>query len=170
MQELVTRLNQSDAQYSAKVYDAEFMKWLLDRMCLDAGVDGQDEAGATLGILLAETLQHAERGVPDIAPADAPTGGSGRSAVASFLVDGVHPTDIGTLLDHQGVATLHRRGGLAPVPGPAQGAALLVMEGHDLHPAQGPGPRAGRRHGSRARPTSRASRCRLRKRASFRAS
>lgn len=39
MGELVTQLNQSNAQYSAKVYDAEFMKWLLDQMCLEAGID-----------------------------------------------------------------------------------------------------------------------------------
>jgi hypothetical protein len=39
MQELVTHLESSDAQYSAKVYDAEYMKWILDQLCLEAGVD-----------------------------------------------------------------------------------------------------------------------------------
>ncbi|MDL5513767.1 FAD-dependent oxidoreductase [Arenibacter sp. M-2] len=37
--ELVSNLERSDAQHFAKVYDAELMKWTLDKMCLDAGVD-----------------------------------------------------------------------------------------------------------------------------------
>lgn len=39
MKELVNRLENSDAQYTAKVYDAEFMKLTLDQMCLEAGVN-----------------------------------------------------------------------------------------------------------------------------------
>ncbi len=39
MKELVSNLERSDAQHFAKVYDAELMKWTLDKMCLDAGVD-----------------------------------------------------------------------------------------------------------------------------------
>ncbi|MBU2904343.1 FAD-dependent oxidoreductase [Arenibacter algicola] len=39
MKELVHNLEKSDAQHFAKVYDAELMKWTLDKMCLDAGVD-----------------------------------------------------------------------------------------------------------------------------------
>ena len=39
MKELVHRLENSDAQYSAKVYDAELMKLVLEEMCLEAGVD-----------------------------------------------------------------------------------------------------------------------------------
>ena len=39
MKELVTRLEKTDAQHSAKVYDAELMKWVLDQMCLEAGVE-----------------------------------------------------------------------------------------------------------------------------------
>ncbi len=39
MQEIVERLQASDAQISAKNYDAEAMKVLLDTMCREAGVD-----------------------------------------------------------------------------------------------------------------------------------
>jgi len=39
MKELVHNLEKSDAQHFAKVYDSELMKWTLDKMCLDAGVD-----------------------------------------------------------------------------------------------------------------------------------
>ena len=39
MKELVDRIQKSDAQYSAKVYDAELMKLVLDQMCLEAGVE-----------------------------------------------------------------------------------------------------------------------------------
>ncbi len=39
MKELVHRLEKSDAQYSAKVYDAELMKWTLDQMCMEAGIE-----------------------------------------------------------------------------------------------------------------------------------
>ena len=39
MQEIVERLNASDAQVTAKNYDAEAMKVLLDTMCKEAGVD-----------------------------------------------------------------------------------------------------------------------------------
>ncbi len=39
MKELVQRLEKSDAQYSAKVYDCELMKFILDQMCLEAGVE-----------------------------------------------------------------------------------------------------------------------------------
>ncbi|RKN83455.1 FAD-dependent oxidoreductase [Ulvibacterium marinum] len=39
MKELVNNLEKSDAQHFAKVYDAELMKWTLDKMCLDAGVE-----------------------------------------------------------------------------------------------------------------------------------
>jgi len=39
MKELVDRLGKSDAQYSAKVYDAELMKLTLDHMCVEAGVE-----------------------------------------------------------------------------------------------------------------------------------
>lgn len=39
MKELVHRLENSNAQYSAKVYDAELMKLVLEQMCLEAGVD-----------------------------------------------------------------------------------------------------------------------------------
>ncbi|MBN2292903.1 MAG: FAD-dependent oxidoreductase [Pirellulales bacterium] len=39
MKELVDRLEKSDAQYTAKVYDAELMKLTLDQMCLEAGVN-----------------------------------------------------------------------------------------------------------------------------------
>ncbi len=39
MKELVHRLEKSDAQYSAKVYDAELMKWVLDQMCLESLVE-----------------------------------------------------------------------------------------------------------------------------------
>ncbi len=37
--ELILRLEKSDAQYSCKVSDAELMKYLLDQMCLETGVD-----------------------------------------------------------------------------------------------------------------------------------
>lgn len=39
MKELVYRLEKSDAQYSAKVYDAELMKWILDQMCKESLVE-----------------------------------------------------------------------------------------------------------------------------------
>jgi len=39
MKELIDKLGKSDAQYSAKVYDAELMKLMLDQMCLEAGVE-----------------------------------------------------------------------------------------------------------------------------------
>lgn len=39
MKELVHQLEKSDAQYSAKVYDAELMKLVLEQMCLEAGVE-----------------------------------------------------------------------------------------------------------------------------------
>lgn len=39
MKELVNKLEKSDKQHFAKVYDAELMKWTLDQMCLDAGVN-----------------------------------------------------------------------------------------------------------------------------------
>jgi succinate dehydrogenase/fumarate reductase flavoprotein subunit len=39
MKELVHQLEKSDAQYSAKVYDAELMKLVLDQMCIEAGVE-----------------------------------------------------------------------------------------------------------------------------------
>ncbi len=39
MRELVDRLEKSNAQYSAKVYDAELMKFTLDQMCLESLVD-----------------------------------------------------------------------------------------------------------------------------------
>jgi hypothetical protein len=39
MKELVHQLEKSDAQYSAKVYDAELMKLVLDQMCMEAGVE-----------------------------------------------------------------------------------------------------------------------------------
>ncbi|WP_422080769.1 FAD-dependent oxidoreductase [Ulvibacterium sp.] len=39
MKELVYRLEQHDAQYTAKVYDAELMKYVLDQMCQEAGVE-----------------------------------------------------------------------------------------------------------------------------------
>ncbi len=38
MREIVKGLEKSDAQYSAKVYDAEYMKVLLDDLCREAGV------------------------------------------------------------------------------------------------------------------------------------
>lgn len=38
MKEIVDRLEKSDAQYSARVYDAELMKVTLDQMCDEAGV------------------------------------------------------------------------------------------------------------------------------------
>lgn len=39
MKELVDRLNATDGQYDAKKYDAELMKWTLDEMCREAGVE-----------------------------------------------------------------------------------------------------------------------------------
>ncbi|MBA4302293.1 MAG: FAD-dependent oxidoreductase [Cyclobacterium sp.] len=39
MKELVHRLEKSDAQYSAKVYDAELMKWVLDQMCVESLIE-----------------------------------------------------------------------------------------------------------------------------------
>lgn len=39
MKELVERLQKSDAQYSAKVYDSELMKFILEEMCKEAGVE-----------------------------------------------------------------------------------------------------------------------------------
>ncbi|WP_372931670.1 FAD-dependent oxidoreductase [Mariniphaga sediminis] len=39
MKELVFRLETNDAQYSAKVYDAELMKYTLDDMCVESGVN-----------------------------------------------------------------------------------------------------------------------------------
>jgi hypothetical protein len=39
MRELIERLNASDAQYTATKYDAELMKWTLEEMCREAGVE-----------------------------------------------------------------------------------------------------------------------------------
>lgn len=39
MAELLDRLKKSDAQYSTTKYDAELMKWTLDEMCREVGVD-----------------------------------------------------------------------------------------------------------------------------------
>ncbi|MBC7891397.1 MAG: FAD-dependent oxidoreductase [Sphingobacteriaceae bacterium] len=39
MRELIDRLNATDAQYTATKYDAELMKWTLEQMCQEAGVD-----------------------------------------------------------------------------------------------------------------------------------
>jgi hypothetical protein len=39
MQELIDRLNSTDAQYTATKYDAELMKLTLEQMCKEAGVD-----------------------------------------------------------------------------------------------------------------------------------
>jgi hypothetical protein len=39
MKELVDNLEEHDAQYTAKVYDAELMKLMLDKMCIDSGVE-----------------------------------------------------------------------------------------------------------------------------------
>lgn len=39
MKELMDRLEKSDAQYSAKVYDSELMKFVLEQMCNEAGVE-----------------------------------------------------------------------------------------------------------------------------------
>jgi hypothetical protein len=39
MKEIVDRLEKTDAQYSARVYDAELMKVTLDQMCEEAGVN-----------------------------------------------------------------------------------------------------------------------------------
>ncbi len=38
MKELIYRLDKSDAQFTAKKYDAEQMKWVLEEMCREAGV------------------------------------------------------------------------------------------------------------------------------------
>lgn len=38
MKDLIDRLNLTDAQYAADKYDAEYMKWTLDQMCLEADV------------------------------------------------------------------------------------------------------------------------------------
>jgi hypothetical protein len=69
MEELVQRLEKSDAQYSAKVYDAELMKCVLDQMCLEAGVDirlhtrvsaAYKEAGDKLGCIVTESFSGRE--------------------------------------------------------------------------------------------------------------
>ncbi|GAB3992610.1 FAD-dependent oxidoreductase [Spirosoma daeguense] len=39
MKELIDRLNATDAQYTATKYDAELMKWTLEEMCREAGVE-----------------------------------------------------------------------------------------------------------------------------------
>ncbi|PWJ58578.1 FAD dependent oxidoreductase [Dyadobacter jejuensis] len=39
MKELIYRLDQTDAQLTAKKYDAEQMKWVLEEMCREAGVE-----------------------------------------------------------------------------------------------------------------------------------
>jgi hypothetical protein len=39
MKEIIDRLDATDAQYTAKKYDAELMKWTLEQMCKEAGVD-----------------------------------------------------------------------------------------------------------------------------------
>jgi hypothetical protein len=39
MKEIINRLDATDAQYTAKKYDAELMKWTLEQMCKEAGVD-----------------------------------------------------------------------------------------------------------------------------------
>ncbi len=39
MKELMDRLNDTDGQYDPTKYDAELMKWMLDEMCREAGVD-----------------------------------------------------------------------------------------------------------------------------------
>lgn len=39
MKELIDRLNATDGQYVATKYDAELMKWTLDEMCREAGVE-----------------------------------------------------------------------------------------------------------------------------------
>ena len=39
MKEIVDRLEKTNAQHTAKVYDAELMKWVLDQMCMEAGVE-----------------------------------------------------------------------------------------------------------------------------------
>ncbi|WP_428666972.1 FAD-dependent oxidoreductase [Runella sp.] len=39
MKELIDRLNATDAQYTATKYDAELMKWTLEEMCKEAGVE-----------------------------------------------------------------------------------------------------------------------------------
>ena len=39
MKEIIDRLDATDAQYTAKKYDAELMKWTLEQMCKEAGVE-----------------------------------------------------------------------------------------------------------------------------------
>jgi FAD dependent oxidoreductase len=39
MKEITDRLDATDAQYTAKKYDAELMKWTLEQMCKEAGVE-----------------------------------------------------------------------------------------------------------------------------------
>lgn len=39
MKEIIERLDASGAQYTAKKYDAELMKWTLEEMCKEAGVE-----------------------------------------------------------------------------------------------------------------------------------
>jgi hypothetical protein len=39
MKEIIDRLDSTDAQFTAKKYDAELMKWTLEQMCIEAGVD-----------------------------------------------------------------------------------------------------------------------------------
>lgn len=39
MRELASRLEKSDAQHTAKIYDAELMKYTLDQMCIESGVE-----------------------------------------------------------------------------------------------------------------------------------
>jgi len=39
MKEIIDRLDITDAQYTAKKYDAELMKWTLEQMCKEAGVE-----------------------------------------------------------------------------------------------------------------------------------
>ncbi len=39
MKEIIDRLDATDAQYTAKKYDAERMKWTLEQLCWEAGVE-----------------------------------------------------------------------------------------------------------------------------------
>lgn len=39
MKEIVNRLEKSNAQYTAKAYDTELMKWTLDQMCIEEGIE-----------------------------------------------------------------------------------------------------------------------------------
>jgi len=39
MKELIDRLNATGGQYTATKYDAELMKWTLEQMCKEAGVE-----------------------------------------------------------------------------------------------------------------------------------